>query len=49
MKEVRNLNWMKNQKELTLQRENLTCGVYYLMMQSPDNLVIGTSKFVIID
>jgi hypothetical protein len=49
MKEVRNIDWMKNQKDLTFHRENLDCGVYYLMVESPDKVVIGTSKIVISD
>jgi hypothetical protein len=49
MKEVLTIDWMKSQKELSFQRKDLACGVYYLMVKSTDNAVIGTCKIVIPD
>ena len=49
MKEVRVLPWMKNQPVLTFQKGNLSCGVFYLLVESSDNTVIGGCKIVVMD
>lgn len=49
MKEICILLWMKNQQVLTFQKGNLSCGVYYLLVESSDNTVIGGCKIVVMD
>jgi hypothetical protein len=49
MKDVRVLHWMRNQLVITFQKGNLSCGVYYLLVESIDNTVIGGCKIVVMD
>jgi hypothetical protein len=49
VKEVLTIDWMKTQKDLYFQRKDLACGVYYLLVKSNENEVIGTCKIVITD
>jgi len=49
MKDVCVMPWMKNQPVLTFQKGNLSCGVYYLLVESSDNKVIGGCKIVVMD
>jgi len=49
MKDIRVLSWMKNQPVLTFQKGNLSCGVYYLLVETSDHTVIGGCKLVVSD
>jgi hypothetical protein len=47
MKEIRVLSWMKNQPELTIQKDDLSSGVYYICIESKDHKYIGSSKVIV--
>jgi hypothetical protein len=47
MKNVLGLSWRKNQSLLTFPKGNLSCGVYYLLVETSGHTVIGGCKIVV--